>query len=661
VCAIAINVDNENWFADVRNMDWQRVHSFLKQLFSTRYIVGHNLAFDLMFIREHYQVPYPAGDRIWDTMIAEAIITAGYKDEEVGLDDVVMRYLDVTMDKTYQTSFEYNDTPFSQEQKNYAVTDVALLGDIMDQQYVELSMVKMLPIMEIEMGALPVFAEMQRTGVLIDRDAYDHFLYQVNEQCDTLELELIETLTPYIWNMRQAEFDANQAELDDWNARLEAEVKKLEEFWTGFVNVFPENQEGFELPQSWIAAKWNDQKINKKDNKPEGMRRYVRHMVSKEWRPENKRPVKPKLDTSFINLNSGDQMIEAFKELGITLENYRSATLATALVATTDESLRQIIQSLLSYKGLEKFRTAFGENLVRRIGSDGRLRGNFRQIGTDTGRPSCSSPNMLQMPKRGKNAAFRKVFIPGDDMLFVRADYSQMELRIVAELSGDKAMQKAFKEGHDLHTYTAHLMFKYPLEKVTSEQRATAKTINFGILYGMGPTKLRATLAVDGINLTKSDAYEAIDLWKKTYHKAAALIQQWGDEATTRGWTETAMGRRRYFNLAFEEEKHRYAARREGANHPIQGSNADITKLAMVLIEDAIGDNGTVVLNIYDEVLVECNRSHAWWIRDVVESCMVIAAEEVLKIVPAIVEAQVTTSWSEKDALPDPRVQSVTA
>ena len=592
ICAIALSDGRDLWFVDVRKRDWQECHEYLKNLFRNNYIIGHNLAFDLMFVREHYQVPYPDGINIWDTMIAESIITAGYKDEEVGLDDVAMRYFDVTMSKEYQTSFTW-DGVYSDEQKNYAVTDVALLHEIQDRQLAVIEQVNMLPIMEIEMGALPVFAEMQRTGIMVDRDAYDQFLYNVNEQADALELELIETLTPHIWELRQAQFDANQAELDAWNLALETAEWEYRFIWYEHQH-YQMNIDGHS-DMEWDDYKWNDWKINKKDNQPEGQRRYVKHQISKKWRPENKRPVKPKLDTSFINLNSGDQMIAAFKDLGITLGDYRSATLATVLVDTTDETLRQIIQSLLSYKGLEKFRTAFGENLVRRIGSDGRLRGNFRQIGTDTGRPSCSSPNMLQMPKRGKNAAFRRVFIPAEDMLFVRADYSQMELRIMAELSGDTAMQKAFKEGLDLHTYTAHLMFKYPLERVTADQRATAKTINFGILYGMGPTKLRATLAIDGIKLSKSDAYEAIDLWKKTYYKAAALIQRWGDEATTQGWTETAMGRRRYFNTAFAEEKHRYAARREGANHPIQGSNADITKLAMILIAGALGDNGTVV------------------------------------------------------------------
>jgi DNA polymerase-1 len=472
------------------------------------------------------------------------------------------------------------------------------------------------------------------------------------EQQRALGEYLQDELDPLIMDSRIAKRDTMQAELDRWNLAIETAEWDYRMMWYEWQH-YQKNIDGHSDMQ-WDLSKWNDWKINKTDQRPEGQRRYVKWMLKEKWRPQNPRPAPPKLDQNHINLNSADQMLIAFAQLGITLEDFRGATVATALTQTDDEKLIEMLNSLLLYKKATKLLTAFGPTLIEKIGPDGRLRGNFNQIGTATGRPSCSRPNLLQIPKRGKNKYFRRVFIPGAGNLFIRADYSQMELRLVAEMADDTNMKKAFKENFDLHTYTASLMFKTKMDRVSNDQRATAKTINFGILYGMGPTKLRTTLAVDGIRLSKDEAYAAVQLWKKTYPQAARWIERTGIQAGTQGWTATTLGRKRYFELPAVDEQSKYAIRREGANHPIQGGNADITKLAMVAITALLHGKGTIVLTVYDEILVEVPAELAQWARDVVYSCMMAASEQVLLTVPSAVEAQITTSWSDEDTLPEP-------
>lgn len=648
ITAVALSDGTNAHFMDVRGEDLL-IGSMLHVLFREKQIIGHNLAFDLMFVKEKYGVEYPTN--IYDTQVAEQTLTAGRDDLEVGLDDTVLRYFGIELSKDLQLSFGC-EGPFTEEQERYAVSDVLLLHSLMDRQIFRIKEENLETTNSLETAVLPIFAEMVRYGVMINQDTLLPQLERTKAEHAALTEELRTVLSPAILNKQIADFDAMQAELDEWNDAYNHEISFFENYWQEMYA--DDGLSDLEDMVEWEQNKWTDTTINKKDQKPEGQRRFVKHQM-KIWRQTHHRPLRPKLDTSLINLNSQLQLHAAFDFLGISCPNFKKDSLATVLADTTDPDQHAMLTSLISYKKAEKLLSSFGEPLVEKIGPDGRLRGNFRQIGTATGRPSCSSPNMLQIPKRGQNKKFRKNFIPGEGYLFVRADYSQMELRLMAQLSGDKAMQKAFVDGLDLHAYTASLMFKVSIEDVTNDQRATAKTINFGILYGMGPTKLRATLAADGIHMGKQDAYNAVQLWKNTYRQASATIDSWGNQALRQGFTATAWGRKRYFNIEhIEDRAQEFAIKRAGANHPIQGGNADITKMAMILIESQLEKRGTIVLQVYDEIVVEVLEADAWWARDVVESCMNLAGAEVLTTVPCAVEAQVSTSWSEEDALQNP-------
>jgi len=582
-------------------------------------------------------------------MLAEQVMYAGLQ-PEFDLESTVEYYTKHTLDKSLQLSFDVIG-PFSDEQKRYAVADVLWLPTLWEAQLEKLLEQDLMGAYDIEIDVLRVFAEMERIGLSIDQEQMNTRLEEAGQTHATLQRYLQDELTPHVHNLRIDKFDEKQGGLDVWLQSYRTMEDYYNEFWFDMVETDGDKPE-------WVQAKWDDRTVDKKDGKPKGQKRCVKYQM-KLWREKNPRPLRPKLDTSFINLNSDDQMIAAFKTLGISLPNYRKVSLALALADTESEYLQEILTSLLSYKSLEKLLTAFGPKLVARIGPDGRLRGNFMQIGTATGRPSSSRPNMLTMPKRGKNKYFRRLFVPGPGNLFIRADYSQMELRLVAEQSGDTAMQRAFKTGVDLHTYTASLMFKVDIEGVSEDQRATAKTINFGILYGMGANKLRSTLAEQGIRLSANEAYAAVKLWKTSYPQAAHWIDRTGWQALKDGWTATPLGRKRYFDDPatvsrlsrgkLNEEQAAFSIKREGANHPIQGGNADITKIAMALIYDALGEDGKIVLTIYDEILVETSEALSSWAREVVYTGMMVASEMVLKSVPSAVEAEVTRSWSSDD------------
>lgn len=657
VVAVAFEDDREELFDPLEE------GNFMETLFRSwgqNVIIGHNLSFDLRFINEKYGIGYPESS--WDTMLAERLLTAGLLDEEVNLKFVAGKYLGMEMDKTLTTTFK-NFREMTPEQIEYVKKDVRSVVEIAKQQRVLLEQHKLGKVWELERACLPIFTEMVRKGIMVDRTVLDPLIAEAEARHAILGKQLTEIMTPLVEWKRIEKRDEMQADLDAWLNRLEVATLEFEEEWILAMpplesDLFdtieyvdhPERREGWN-------EKWLDTKINRKDKKPEGMRRYVK-AKQKEWREKtdengklvNKRPDAPKLDTSLINLNSPFQPKDAFRGLGVELPDMKGKTLLAA-VPDAPEEAKRVLTMFAEWKKLEKLLSSFGKKIIELMDDEGALHGDFKQIGTDTGRPTCSKPNMLQMPSKKTDPRFRSAFVPRQGNLFVVADYSQIELRIMAELSGDPAMVKAFTDGLDLHSYTASLMFNVPLEDVDDRQRMTAKTINFGILYGMGPKKLRETLAGEGIEMSMEEATRAVKQWKNSYRLAAAKIQEWQTSVLKLGYTETPLGRKRFFDLSTDDRGEIFGIQRAGANHVIQGTSADITKLAMVLIHDMLDGCGTIVLQVYDEIVVEVEEQYATWAKEVVEIAMLNAAEAILSTVPVAVDAVVSRSWNEDDAI----------
>lgn len=664
VVVVALSNGIDAHIIDVREQAEQMYDLWEYLIYTDQVIIGHNIAFDLMFLRQNYgeeeiSDQFPEGSRLWDTMVAEKVLCSNDPFISYGLEEVVDFYCGVSLDKSYQMSFDQDG--LSLGQMEYAVSDVLLLPRIAAEQVKKLQNEDLMQTMFLEMVVLPVFAEMGQIGISIDEEVHADHMRTAQHVQDTIGQQLSDELTPHIMDVRIEKRDEQQVIVDQWNLEYETAVWDYRFAWWEWQ--FYQKYVDMHVDLMWDDFKWNDMTIDKKSGQPLGQRRYVRAMMSTgyPWRQQHPRPPKPKVDQNPINLNSDDQMLVALERWGIKLQDFKASTIGTALTQTENERVIEMLNWLVLYKKATKLLDAFGSSLVERIGPDGRLRASYQQIGTQTGRPSASRANLYQIPKRGKNKTFRKAFIPAEGYVFVRADYSQMELRLVADQSHDENMIQAFTTGVDLHTYTASLMFNVPMEKVSDDQRATAKTINFGILYGMGPTKLRSTLAVDGIRLSDKEAKDAVTLWKKTYPQAARWIERTGTHALSVGWTATPYGRKRFFpspQELVERSKGKYdlrgaqfAIKREGANHPIQGGNADITKLALVLIYRMLPKDAHIVLTVYDEIVVECPEDTTEEVREIVYHGMMAASSAILKTVPSAVEAELTRSWSSDDRI----------
>lgn len=344
-----------------------------------------------------------------------------------------------------------------------------------------------------------------------------------------------------------------------------------------------------------------------------------------------------------INLNSPQQIKKAFTALGVDME------------ATNERELKRINHpaaiELLNYRGLQKIMTSYGTSFLDKIHPfDQRIHPDYQQIGTATGRFSCKEPNLQQVPED-----FRKC-VGLKDYKIVAADFANIELRILAEYSEDPNFIKAFSSGDDPHKSTASIMFNIPIASVTKEQRFTAKTINFGISYGMGTYKLMDMLnerrePKDKLTYTKVAAI--MNRYKATYEKANKWLSDAGNLAYRRGFSETMLGRRRWYSKpeqGADWEKQIAHIKRQGANSPVQGTNADITKLAMLnLYHDlkTYGYRADIILQVHDEIGVLAHKSQAEDVKLIVEDSMIKSAQELLKLVPVKVDTYVNDVWEK--------------
>lgn len=349
-----------------------------------------------------------------------------------------------------------------------------------------------------------------------------------------------------------------------------------------------------------------------------------------------------------LNLGSPKQVADVLTRLGVELPKSPKGNYMT------DERTLSTINhpfavELLEYRGLAKIMDSYGESLLAHIHPfTNRLHPDFNQIGTETGRYSCKDPNVQQIP-----ADFREC-VTLDDYVIVGADYANIELRIIAEKSGDPSLIAAFNTGDDPHKSTAAIMFNIPLDQVTKDQRFIAKTINFGLTYGMGAPKLRDMLNKDREQkLSINKIYSIINQYQNTYRGVTDWFREAGSLAYRQGYCETLLGRRRYFTRpsGVDEDtfkKQTEAIKRQGGNAPIQGSSADMFKLAMVGLYDQLrlyNYRAEIIIPLHDEIVILAHKRHAEAVKLVLEECMMEAAQEILKTVPVKVEAYISDKW----------------
>lgn len=303
-----------------------------------------------------------------------------------------------------------------------------------------------------------------------------------------------------------------------------------------------------------------------------------------------------------------------------------------------------IIGDILEYRMLTKLKSTYADGLLKVISTDGRIHTNFHMTVTATGRLSSTEPNLQNIPvRRELGAQIRRMFVAAPGCVLVDADYSQIELRLLAHISGDETMQNAFKSGEDIHAVTASQVFGLPLAEVTPAQRSSAKAVNFGIVYGISAFSL-----AQDIKVSPAEARAYIDAYMQKYHGVREYMDRVIAEAKERGYVETLFGRRRPVpELKASNFNTRSFGERVARNMPIQGTAADIIKLAMVNVRRRLRAEGLearLILQVHDELIAECPEREAERVAALLEEEMERA---VTLSVPLTAEAHSGHSWAE--------------
>lgn len=345
-----------------------------------------------------------------------------------------------------------------------------------------------------------------------------------------------------------------------------------------------------------------------------------------------------------FNINSPKKLGEIlFEKLG--LKNGKKTKNGYSTSAEVLEKLKNahpIIPKILEYRQLTKLNSTYAEGLAGYIRADGRIHGKFHQTVTVTGRISSADPNLQNIPTRMPlGREIRKVFIPEEGSVFVDADYSQIELRVLAHMSGDAALIAAYQADEDIHAITASQVFDVPLDQVDSTLRRKAKAVNFGIVYGISSFGLGQDL-----DISRKEAEGYIEKYFATYGKVKEFLDRTVEDAKKNGYTVTMFGRRRPIpELASSNFMTRSFGERAAMNAPVQGTAADIIKIAMVRVNRRLKKEhlqSKLVLQIHDELIIETKKEEVEIVQKILVQEMMHAAD---LAVPLLVDANVGDSW----------------
>ena len=347
-----------------------------------------------------------------------------------------------------------------------------------------------------------------------------------------------------------------------------------------------------------------------------------------------------------FNINSPKQLgVILFEKLKLPFAKKTKTGYSTS--ADILDKLRNedpIVNAVLEYRTLAKLKSTYADGLAVFIREDGRIHGKFNQTKTATGRISSMEPNLQNIPIRMElGRQIRKVFVPKEGCVFLDADYSQIELRVLAHMSGDESMIEAYNEGEDIHAITASKVFHVPPEEMTPELRRKAKAVNFGIIYGISAFALSQDL-----NITKKEADEYIKKYFETYPKIKGFLDGLVDSAKKLGYSVTEFNRKRPVpELSSSNFMQRSFGERVAMNAPIQGTAADIIKIAMVRVEKRLYEEKLrtrLILQVHDELLLEAPYEEAVRAAAILKEEMVNAVNMSVKME---VEVKEGTNWYE--------------
>lgn len=347
-----------------------------------------------------------------------------------------------------------------------------------------------------------------------------------------------------------------------------------------------------------------------------------------------------------FNINSPKQLgVILFEKLRLPFAKKTKTGYSTAAdILEKLQSEHPVVKMVLEYRTLSKLKSTYADGLAVYIQDDERIHGKFNQTIAATGRISSTDPNLQNIPIRMElGRQIRKVFIPKEDYVFLDADYSQIELRVLAHMSKDETLINAYKESKDIHQITASQVFHTPFDEVTSLQRSNAKAVNFGIVYGISSFGLGQDL-----NISRKEAESYINKYFETYPKIKTYLDQLVIDAKKNGYSETLFGRRRPIpEISSSNFMQRSFGERIAMNSPIQGTAADIIKIAMIKVNEELKEKGLrsrLLLQIHDELLVETHKDEIEEVSQIMINQMANAAE---LLVPLEVEVKEGHNWYE--------------
>ncbi|GHO44554.1 DNA polymerase [Ktedonospora formicarum] len=591
------------------------VGKILFPLFERCLAVGANLKFDYKMLYEQCGIKI---NQMWDVILADQVIEglgqsdADDKGKPMSLKGIMHRYYGVPMDKKERSWFvklteredEYN-APYPENIVQYGARDVAKLCEIMESQKAELERRKMMQVLDLELKVSPVLAHVELAGISVDRDEWAVVIEGQKTEAEALYTEVVKTMKIPLMKARARIYDQ---ELEEWAAFKAAKAER-EAYLREQYTIDPE------------GLKW--QQYQKK------------HMgKGSPWKEKHPTIPVPHEDNSEPNLNSAPQVKMALWELGIKVKSTDKKTLEKLT------GKHEFIKIFLKYRKAEKFLQSFGYTLLEKIDpATGRIHPEYVQIGASTGRMSCKDPNWQQIPSKGIGQILRSLVKSMPGMVMLTADFSNIELRILAELSQDKLLLKMFADGLDLHSETAYNMWKLDrsvdvktacIPGTTMPYRSAAKTLNFALVYGTTEYGL-----ADQLGVSTEEAANIIKLYFDTYTGVAAWLEKVKRDGLKYGYSLTKFGRKRYIDeigpepvfpvnnrtpQAIKEwrdakrswEFRLESIKRQLGNSPIQGLSADITKWALVFIHEHLDyTRAAVVAVVHDEIVIESTEDYA--------------------------------------------------
>lgn len=586
VVSIALGVPGSVAILDMRpyyslaEEERQRWQTTLCALLTMRGItwVGQNLKFDWQFLKVHFGASL---ETIHDTMLVEQVLH-GMKQSQgragFNLRDMALRY-GLQVSKEERKWFQGLDArptewaaPFPTEQLDYMVQDIEVPYRIAQLQQPLLEQHSLQDIADLENFCVPALASLEYHGMLVDQERWRQILRTKEARRAELERTLITTLGQALTTARELQEAACQHHSE---ARRVEEKRLMQEYISN---------ERARSAQTWEAFR------------TQGLYR---------WTKEHREPKKPIAQGQTLNLSSTTHVMAALAQLGIVV-------FSTQEEALEEYASHPIVTQFLAWRKLDHFCKAFGEGLLGHIGADGRIHAHFAQVGAVSGRIICSKPNLQQIPKKREQEAeeedIRRCFIAPPGCVLVKTDLSNIELRILAEVSRDETMLRFFAEGRDLHVETARLMFRLPEGTNTKEYlyqgvavREIAKTINYGLSYGMGAQSLALR-----VNVSVEEARKLMKTYIQTYPGVDRWLRQAAQRAQQQGYTASLLGRKRFLSFAQASPVVRASMERMARNHPIQATNADILKRAMAILYDVLPAEVHMVLVVHDEIVLEC-------------------------------------------------------